>query len=371
MRPAPPDAPFDPLFTPVRVGNLTLPDRVAVAPMTRISATDDGRTTRRMADYYARFVRGGFSLVITEGIYPDTAYSQGYWYQPGLATDEQQRSWRTVLDAVHEAGGVLIAQLMHAGGQSQGNRHRDQTVGPSAIAPQGHQLGMYRGHGPFPTPRALTLHEIAELRRGFVAAARRAVAAGFDGVELHGANGYLIDQFLTDYTNQREDHYGGPVGNRVRLAVEIADDVLQAVGSEIAVGIRISQAKVSDPAHRWAGQSNDAATIFGALGRTGLHYVHTTEPDATAPAFGDGPATLAEHAKHHSGAQILANGNLADSDTARSLIASGAADIVTLGKPALTTPDWVHAARHGRQSACRALTDLLTPLADVKDIELA
>lgn len=370
MRPESATTAADPLFTPVTIGNVALTNRVAVAPMTRISATDDGRATSRIATYYARFVRGGFSLVITEGIYPDTDYSQGYWNQPGLATSQQAQSWRTVVDAVHEAGGAIVAQLMHAGGQSQGNRHRDHTVGPSAIAPRGHKLSFYRGSGPFATPRALGRNDIAEIRHGFVRAAQRAVEADFDGVEIHGANGYLIDQFLTDYTNQRDDHYGGSVENRARLAVEICDDVLQAVGTEITVGMRISQTKVSDAAHRWAGQSKDAEIIFGGLGQTGLHYLHTTEPDATAAAFNDSPATLAEHAKQHSAAPILANGGLANAETARSVITSGAADVVTLAKPALTDRDWVHAAREGREANTRALAELLTPLADIKDVEL-
>ncbi|MDT0318682.1 NADH:flavin oxidoreductase [Streptomyces millisiae] len=360
----------DPLFTPVPLGDVVLPNRVAVAPMTRISATDDGRVTDRNADYYARFARGGFSLVITEGIYPDAEYSQGYWNQPGLSTGAQAAAWRTVVDAVHRAGGAIIAQLMHAGGQSQGNRHRDRAVGPSAVAPRGHQLSFYRGSGPFRTPRMLSLEEIAEVRHGFVAAARRAVTAGFDGVEIHGANGYLIDQFLTDYTNQRADRYGGTVRNRVRLAAEICADVVQAVGSEVTVGIRISQAKVGDATHRWAGRSGDAETIFGVLGRTGVHYVHTTEPDATAPAFGDSPLTLAEHAKRHSGTSVLANGGLATPAAARSLITAGAADMVALGKPALADRDWVRAAREGRDPGSRSLTDLLAPLADIKDTEL-
>nr|WP_031467165.1 NADH:flavin oxidoreductase [Sciscionella sp. SE31] len=355
---------------PVTVGGVTLANRVAVAPMTRISATSDGAATGRIAGYYARFVRGGFGLVITEGLYPDAEHSQGYWNQPGLATSEQAQSWSEVVGAVHGAEGAIIAQLMHAGGQSQGNRHRDDTVGPSAIVPRGRQLSFYRGSGTFRTPRALTLDEITEIRRGFVAAARRAVRVGFDGVELHGANGYLIDQFLTDYTNQRADHYGGSLENRLRLAVELCDDVLQAVGSEATVGMRISQTKVSDPAHRWAGESKDAETVFGVLGRTGLHYLHTTEPEATAAAFDDSPATLAEHAKRHSGTTVLANGGLTDPDTARSVLASGIADIVTLGKPALADRDWVHAAREGREVSTRPVADLLTPLADIKDLEL-
>lgn len=360
----------DPLFTPVKIGGVALDNRAALAPMTRISATEDGSVTDRNARYYAGFARGGFGLIITEGTYTDTEHSQGYLYQPGLATAAQEASWRPVVEAVHGENSALFAQLMHAGAQSQGNRFRRETVGPSAVAPRGEQLAFYRGEGPFPTPRPLEKAEIAGIRRGFAAAARRAVSAGFDGVELHGANGYLIDQFLTDYLNQREDDYGGGIANRVRLAAEICDEVLQAVGSEIAVGIRISQSKVSDARHRWAGGAEDAEFIFGTLARTGLHFLHTTEHRATAAAFDTGPATLAELAKQHSGLPVIANGQLEDPRTARSLLSSGAADLVAIGKAALAQHDWPQRVQGGRNIAADPHPEVFSPLADIKDWEL-
>ena len=307
----------DPLFTPIDIGGVHLQNRTALAPMTRISATEDGLVTDRNARYYAGFARGGFALVITEGTYPDTEYSQGYLYQPGLATPAQAEAWRPVVEAVHAEGTAMFAQLMHAGAQSQNNRYRPGTVGPSAIAPRGEQLAHFRGSGPHPTPRALSAREIVDIRRGFADAARLALAAGFDGVEVHGANGYLLDQFLTDYLNQREDGYGGSVENRVRLAAEVVDDVLQAVGSEIAVGIRISQSKVSDYHHRWAGGAEDAEVIFTTLADIGAHFVHTTEYRALEPAFPTGPMTLAELAKKFSGLPVIVNGNLQEAQSAR------------------------------------------------------
>ena len=360
----------DPLFTPIEVGRLRLPNRVAVAPMTRVSALEDGTVTERNARYYERFVRGGFGLIITEGIYPDTAYSQGYLHQPGLATDEQADSWRAVVDAVHAAGAPIVAQIMHAGTQSQGNRHLLGTAGPSAVTPRGEQLAMYRGDGPFRAPAAMDGADIASVRRGFVAAARRAVAAGFDGVEIHGANGYLLDQFLTDYLNSRDDAYGGSLENRVRLMAEVCADVVDAIGSHAVVGVRVSQGKVSDSEHRWAGGQCDAEAIFVAIGAAGVDYVHTTEYDALAPAFAGGGATLASMAKRYGAATVIANGSLGDPEKARRALRSDDVDIVALAKPALADRDWVNANRLGRTPHADLHPDQFGPLADIKDFEL-
>src|SRR5690606_16240367 len=192
------------------IGNLKLANRLAVAPMTRVSATPDGTPTPEMADYYAEFTEGGFGLVITEGTYTDTVYSQGYLNQPGIVTDGQAAAWRGIVERVHAAGARIVLQLMHAGALSQGNRYRDDTAGPSAVPPLGEKMPEYGGHGPWPTPKAMSADDIDAAVRGFVSSAVRAREAGFDGVEVHAANGYLLDQFLTDYTNRREDAYGGP-----------------------------------------------------------------------------------------------------------------------------------------------------------------
>ncbi|WP_035782226.1 oxidoreductase, partial [Arthrobacter sp. H14] len=200
---------FDSLWSSLQIGSTELNNRVALAPMTRVSATEDGHATDKMASYYEAYARGGFGLLITEGIYPDTAYSQGYLFQPGIATKEQAQSWSNVVDAVHSAGARIFAQLMHAGAQAQGNRFVESSIGPSAVSPKGEQLAFYRGEGPFPVPSEITTEQMAEVREGFVVAALHAKQAGFDGVEIHGANGYLLDQFLTDYFNKRTDEYGG------------------------------------------------------------------------------------------------------------------------------------------------------------------
>lgn len=360
----------DLLFTPFDIGGVRLRNRAALSPLTRISATAEGLVTDRNARYYAGFARGGFGLIITEGTYPDTEYSQGYLHQPGLATAAQAEAWRPVVEAVHAEGSAMFAQLMHAGAQSQGNRHRRETVGPSAVAPRGPQLAMYRGSGPYPTPRPLDVGEIAAIRRGFADAARNALAAGFDGVEIHGANGYLVDQFLTDYFNQRQDAYAGGAENRVRFAAEVVDAVRQAVGSELAVGIRISQGKVSDREHRWAGGERDAEAIFTALAGAGAGFVHTTEYRALEPAFAAGTATLAGLAKKFSGLPVIANGGLEVPKAARSVLESGTADVVAIGKGALAQRDWPRRVREGLDIASAPHPDMLSPLADIKGWEL-
>src|SRR5690606_12462388 len=149
-------------------------------------------------------------LVITEGTYTDAAYAQGYLFQPGIVTVAHREGWKPIVDAVHAEGAKIVLQLMHAGALSQGNPHRDHTAGPSPVQPKGEMLRDYRGSGPWPVPKEMTQEDIAEVIEGFAASAVAAKEAGFDGVEVHGANGYLLDQFLTTYTNLRTDQYGGP-----------------------------------------------------------------------------------------------------------------------------------------------------------------
>ncbi|ATQ77077.1 NADH:flavin oxidoreductase [Massilia violaceinigra] len=329
----------DGLFEPLAIGRMALRNRLAVAPMTRVSATDSGCATGRMARYYGAFAEGGFGLVITEGIYTDKAYSQGYWNQPGLSDDVQRDAWATVTDAVHTGGARVVAQLMHAGALSQGNPYRDGTVGPSAVRPKGLQMTFYRGQGDYPVPRAMSDAEISEAIDGFADAALRAKQAGFDGVEIHGANGYLLDQFLTEGTNLRNDRHGGDVERRLRLIVEVTRAVRTAVGREFTVGVRISQGKVNDFTHKWRDGENEAALIFKALATLPMDYVHTTEFEAWKSAFGNG-ASLAALARRHAGVPVIANGSLHDPERAASLMGSGQADVVSLGRGALTHPDW-------------------------------
>ena len=355
------------LFDPVALGPLQLKNRLAVAPMTRVSATADGLATARMADYYAEFAAGGFGLVITEGIYTDQAYAQGYCYQPGLADDLQRDAWRPVVESVHAGGGRIIAQLMHAGAISQGNPQRPDTKGPSAVQPRGQQMNFYRGEGAYRLPGALSLAEIDAVVAGFASAALRAQQAGFDGVEIHGANGYLLDQFLTDYTNQRDDGYGGALEQRLRLGMETIAAVRRAVGPDFAVGYRVSQGKVNDFTHKWRGGESDAALIFETLSAAPLDFLHTTEFEAWQPAFGASPS-LAALARRHGKLPVIANGGLHAPADAVGMIERGEADLVALGRAALAHADWPQRVRAG-QSLQAFDRGLLAPIADLANAD--
>ena len=352
----------------LEINGMTLRNRMTVAPMTRISATPEGVPTDRMVRYYERFARGGFGLVITEGIYTDQAYSQGYMNQPGLTDDEQASGWHRVVEAVQAAGGRIVAQLMHAGALSQFNRFQAETVGPSAIPPKGQQMALYRGQGAYPVPRAMTAVEIQNAIDGFVDAALQARDAGFDGVEIHGANGYLLDQFLTDYTNQRTDHWGGTLRHRVRLTEAIVQAVRNAVGPHYPVGVRISQGKVNDFTHKWAEGGAGAACVFAVLADAGADYIHVTEFEAWKPAFPGGQETLVEHARQAApGCIIIANGSLHDPAQAEALLQQGA-DSIALGRGALANPDWPCAV--SRNAELKAFDPkLLAPLGEIKPEE--
>jgi 2,4-dienoyl-CoA reductase-like NADH-dependent reductase (Old Yellow Enzyme family) len=357
------------LFTGTNIGKVTLKNRIAVAPMTRTSATADGLATDDMARYYARFARGEYSLVITEGAYPDLHHSQGYLFQPGIANEAQAQAWRKVIDAVHAEGGKIFIQLMHAGALSQGSNWKKETVGPSAVQPVGTQLSFYRGEGPYPVPKEMSLDDIAQMKKDFAAAAGRSKAVGFDGVEIHGANGYILDQFLTSYTNQRTDAYGGSTESRVRLLVEVSEAVRREVGADYSVGIRISQGKVNDFEHKWANGEQDAKIIFENLAKAGLDFIHITEFDATKSAFGEGESLVAL-AKRYAKLPVIANGQLGEADKAAVLVESDDATVVTLGKTALANPDW---PKRIAEAAPVATFDyaILQPLAHIKESELS
>ncbi|MGI5286720.1 tRNA-dihydrouridine synthase [Nonomuraea polychroma] len=330
-----------PALLPTRIGGIDLPNRLAVAPMTRVSAAPDGTPTAEMADYYARFADGGFGLLITEGTYTDTVYSQGYLNQPGIVTERHAAAWRQIADRAHAAGAPIVLQLMHAGALSQGNRYRSETAGPSAVPPIGEKMPEYGGHGPWPTPRAMTAHDIAVAVRGFVASAARARAAGFDGVEVHAANGYLLDQFLTDYTNRRDDSYGGPVANRVRLTVEVVSAIRREVGEDFCIGVRLSQTKVNDFAHRWPGGAHDARIIFAALTAAGASYLHIASEgrDWIETARLDGGVTITGLARQVTGLPVIVNGGMHDVAQAAQVLSDGHADVVSVARGALANPD--------------------------------
>jgi len=331
--------PMSQLLEPCSLKHLKLRNRAAVAPMTRVSAEAEGAANELMRDYYASFAKGGFGMVISEGIYTDTAYSQGYFNQPGLATEAHRDSWRLVVDAVHDAGAAFVAQLMHGGAQTQGNIHHARHVAPSAVQPGGSQLTFYGGEGPYATPAQISEDEIQEAIAGFAQAARHAREAGFDGIELHGANGYLLHEFISAEFNRRDDHWGGDYLGRLRLPLAVIAAVRAAVGNDFVVGMRLSQSMVSDSQLKWEGGVDEARQRFRALADAGLDYLHVTEPDAAAPAFGDGPS-FAAIAKGSVSIPVIGNGGIVTGEQAEKLLTQGDVDLVAVGKAALANNDW-------------------------------
>ncbi|MBE9169913.1 NADH:flavin oxidoreductase [Pleurocapsales cyanobacterium LEGE 06147] len=358
---------FPHLFSPLQLGQLELENRIVVAPMTRVSATEKGIATQQMADYYAEFTRGGFGLVETEGTYVDEAYSQGYANQPGIANETQANAWRRVVRAVHAQGSPIFIQLMHAGALVQANRFCNEALAPSAVQPRGEQLPVYGGSGKYFMPRQIARAEIRQVIASFTAAAARAVEAGFDGIEVHAANGYLLDQFLTDYTNHRTDEYGGSIQNRIRFAVEVLQAVRDVVGPNYPVGIRISQNKVNDYEYQWSRGESDAAIIFGSLAAAGATFIHIAGYDACASAFSTGPA-LAALAKQYGRVPVIANGQLEDPQKAESLLKAKVADLISLVKGALANPNWPR--KTARREALEAFDfRMLQPRATLSNAE--
>ncbi|WP_425839883.1 alkene reductase [Streptomyces fractus] len=321
------------LFEPVSVGKWTLNNRIAMAPMTRNRATPEGVPTPNTATYYAQ--RAGAGLIITEGVQP-SGVGQGYLNTPGLYTPEQIEAWREVADAVHREGGRIVAQLMHAGRMAHpDNKHGLETVAPSAITGPGE---MFTAQGPKPhaTPRALDTAELPSVIEEFAQAARSAVEAGLDGVEVHAANGYLLHQFLAPSTNQRTDAYGGSPAARARFVIEVTRAVAETIGAErvgirISPGINLNGAIEDDPA-------DTAATyreLIDDLAPLGLAYLHVFgEPDI--PLFQDLRALF-------DGPYMINNGwgAVTDADAARTLVETGQADLVSVGRPFIANPDLV------------------------------
>lgn len=359
-----------PILSAYDMKGLASRNRLAVAPMTRVTASASGLATATMGDYYRRYAQGGYGIVITEGLYTDQAHAQGYRHQPGMADDEQARSWQPITAQARSHGASMVAQLMHAGALSQENHYRSHTIAPSAVKPAGQQMRFYHGEGEYAEPVAMSEDEIAQVIAGFVQSAERAVRiAGFHGIEIHGANGYLLDQFLTAHTNLRTDRWGGSIEGRVRLLSEVVRAVKTAVGDEVPVGIRISQGKVNDFTSKWPGGEDDARVIFGTLAAAGADFIHVTEFEAWQPAFAGGSDSLVTLARRHAaGVTIIANGSLDSIERATQALAAGA-DIVAVGRAALANPDLPRLFERG--SAPRAFDSaILGPIADIKESEL-
>lgn len=316
------------------LGGLELPNRLIMAPLTRTRSGRDGVPTALMAEHYSQ--RASLGLIVSEGTYTSFA-AQGFTGQPGLVTDEQIAGWKNVTDAVHTAGGLIVAQVMHAGRVSHpGITGGRELVAPSAIAIDG-MTHTYEGKQPYPVPHALTTAELPGVVAEFAAAAVAAMKAGFDGVELHGANGYLLHEFLSAESNQRTDMYGGSPENRARFVVEVYRAVAEAIGAD-RTGLRIS------PEHNIQGalETNPAEVLatYTAL----VQGIAPLKPAFLSILHQDPSDILVQELRKAFGGPVLLNsgfGVVTTREEAIGLLANDLCDGVVVGRPALANPDLV------------------------------
>jgi N-ethylmaleimide reductase len=332
-----PLSPESALLQPVTAGALQAPNRIWMAPLTRNRANPDGVPTALQAEYYGQ--RAGAGVIIAEGSQP-SAVGQGYPNTPGLHTDAQQEGWRHIAEAVHAGGGRIVVQLMHAGRISHSSTTGGQVpVAPSAVRAAGDALTV-TGPQPFPEPRELGSDELSAVIAEFADAARRAVAAGLDGVELHAANGYLLHQFLADGVNRRTDGYGGSAQGRARFVVEVAAAVSAAIGAD-RTGIRIS------PQNPFNDITEDDLSVYEALttqlAELGLAYLHVLAVPGD-PMIGKLRALWPSTFVLNTGFGVES-----DRDQLDRLVADGVADAVTVGRPFIANPDLVRRWTQGAE----------------------
>ncbi|UJR82577.1 alkene reductase [Sandaracinus amylolyticus] len=341
-----------PLFTPYRLGSLELANRVVMAPMTRSRAIG-AVPNELMRDYYAQ--RASAGLIVTEGIAP-SADGLGYARTPGLFSSEQVRGWRAVTDAVHARGGRIFAQLMHVGRIAHPHNTPEgaRVVSPSGVRAHGMMWTDQQGLQPEAEPDAMSERDVREARDGFVHAARNAIEAGFDGIELHGANGYLLEQFLHPHTNRRTDGYGGSVENRARFVAEVAAATAGAIGEE-RVGIRLSPFSTFNdlPAH----DEVEAQYTALARGLRGLVYVHLVE------SANEGFAATAKAIRATYEGPIVLNGGY-DRSRAEAAIAERRGDLIAFGRPFIANPDLVARLERGAPLATPDPSTFYTPGAE-------
>lgn len=317
------------VFDSVRLGCYTLPNRLVMAPMTRSRAQFDGTPGELAATYYAQ--RASVGLIVTEGTQPSDD-GQGYLTTPGIYTDAHVAGWKKVTDALHAKGGHIFIQLMHAGRMSHPDNtpHHRQGVAPSAIEPG---TGMFTAKGmqDIPVPRALTTEEVRQTVADFAFAARRAIEAGADGVEIHGANAYLIQQFFAPSANTRTDEYGGSIKNRARFAIEIAQAIAKEIGAD-RTAIRLSPGTTMWGIDEGAEGADLYRYLVAKLDKLGLAYAHVMHQG--------NEALLADIHKLWKGTLIL-NRPGRPREQVGSDVASGLADLEAYGAMVLANPDFV------------------------------
>jgi len=331
------------LFSGTTLGRLTLKNRITMAPMTRARATPDHIPTPIMAEYYAQ--RASAGLIITEGTSP-SKNGAGYARIPGIYNETQVKAWRRVTDAVHSRDGRIFVQLMHTGRVSHPANLDPgaEILAPSAVKLSGEIYTDAFGIKEYPTPRAMTLTEINVAIEEFVSAARNAVEAGFDGVEIHGANGYLIEQFLRTNSNLRTDPFGGDIAGRAKFLLEVVRRTGEAIGFD-RVGVRLSPfGKYNDMAINNS-MGEDYVYVARELSKLGIVYLHLIDHPATGATIVPEEVRLAIR-EAFTGTIMSAGGY--DAESGEADLREGRAHLISIGKPFIGNPDLVERLRDGK-----------------------
>ncbi|HSI38643.1 MAG TPA: alkene reductase [Methylotenera sp.] len=344
------------LFEPFSLSTTTLNNRIVMAPLTRSRAVDNNTPNSLMAEYYAQRATAG--LIITEGTSP-SPNGLGYARIPGLFNDAQVQGWKLVTDSVHAKGGKIVVQLMHTGRVSHAANLPTgaEVLGPSAEACPGEMWTDVQGSQPHTAPRAMTEADIKATIREYATAARLAIETGFDGIELHAANGYLLEQFLNGNVNHRTDAYGGSGEGRNRLILEVARAAVQEIGAE-RVGIRLSPYGVFNSTGAFSGVDKQYVALVKELSTLGLMYLHVLDHSAMgAPLV---PAQLkADLRAAFSGPFILAGG--LDSTSAVQALTEGHADLIAMGRAFIANPDLVERMRQNAPTNVPDANTFYTP----------
>ena len=354
---------FPTTFSPFKLGAFTLKNRIVMAPLTRQSSEPDGTPTDEMAAYYARRARGGVSLIISEGSWQnDELGCVAYLSQPGCANAKHVAVWRKITDAVHKHDVPMILQLMHGGRVSDPRCLHVGELAVSASATQSPGWVLYTdsdrekedrgitGVWPkvtFPPARALTRAEIEQIAKGFVEGAKRGIEAGFDGVEIHGANGYLLYQFIDPKQNHRTDDYGGSPENNARFAKLVCARVRDAIGPNKLITLRLSQDGVDDFTGAWLGGVEYARAIGRALKDSAVDALHWSSFAWSDNRDPKDKTPMPQAIREASGKPMITNGGIAEGEHAETALTTGAADLCAVGRPLFAHPDWPYIVRAG------------------------
>lgn len=363
------DEAFPLLFSPFELGSRTLRNRICLAPTTRQIAEVDGTPTPAMRDYWVSRVRRGVALVFTEGVYfSEEDGCKGYPHQSGICDAKHEAAWREIAAAIHEAGGLCILQLQHAGrladpidlAPGEQPRSASDTHAPGyVIFTDSEAEKELRGwdHLPFrryAPARALEVEEIHQIAGQFAEAAQRAVRCGFDGVEVHGANGFLIDQFFNARINRREDAFGGTPTRRSQFALLVCQRVRQALGPEPIVTLRLSQDRIDGLLEAYPEGVAEAREIAQALRDApvdALHWASFAWDDNRDPHSEE---IIPQVLRAESGKPVIVNGGVHQGSVAEHILATGVGDLVAVGRPFFANPDWVERVRTGEPQRWRA-----------------